>query len=567
MRDGWDLDSRYLFFMNGRPQSGHSMRDALAVQVIAFGRQFAVAAGPPTYGYRHSPDAELADTYLSEASSLKCNTVIVDGKSQAKEQRRYRRAPRTPVAGRWHTSERFDLVDGRYSGGYEPTGNRDRKSVDMSVSHERAVVFVRGAGMWVLVDRLRAADGAPHQYSQVWNFLPYLEDSDVRHSAAGFEENQFALDDAARVIATNDPDGPNMTFRHFGPKTMTYTKYVGSRDPVLGWFARGIGDAVPAPDVHASWSSEDSTVLLTTLEPRDVGSDGPVAEATTEDEPARGIAGFSARITKGGTLSVRAAETATRLEVAGFSTEATLLLVWQHDGAVAGIVRGGDSLTTPFGKEIGAAGGCFEFHKDGDGNWQTAGMAIPGNAEQDPDATLTPALDMTAFPQGRWHLRNPDRTSADGLQPGLHWKWARRPTWSRLYDLTEMADVAPMESGLCESLDVTPVDQLGHGHQGALVFDGYLRVPRDGVYTFYVASPNGVRLFLRNPERDFELPAVAECTYVTGRGAGCAPLRAGWHDLRIAVKRSTHADPLTIEVEGPGIERCPLPPEWFYRRR
>ncbi|MBN2451296.1 MAG: heparinase II/III family protein [Lentisphaeria bacterium] len=567
MRDGWDLSSRYLFFMNGRSHTGHSMRDALAVQILAFGRQLAVVAGPPTYGYRRSPDFEHADAYLSEASSLKCNTVLVDGNSQAKAQRRYRRAPLTPVASRWHTSRHFDLVDGIYRGGYEPTGGSAAGKVDTSVAHERVVVFLREAGLWVLVDRMLAETEDVRRYSQVWNFLPHVEETDIRLSAAGFQPDQFRLDPSARVLSTADPEGPNVAFHHFGPGTVAYSKYVGDRDHRLGWFARGIGDAIPAPDVHASWSSEDGSLLLTIVAASDALQPGPLADTVSRDAPERGVAGCDARTRTGGRLLVRGARTSTSLEADGLVADATLLLVWRQGAAVAGIVRGGSSLTAPGGHRIHAAGGCFEFRQDPDGSWRATGIAIPANAEQDPDPTLTPALDLAAFPAGRWTARPPDRSHDQGLEPGLRWKWARRTSWSRLYDLTWQADVAPRATGQTTTLDVVPDDPLGHGHQGALVFDGYLHVPRDGCYTFHVASPHGLRLFLRNPARDLELPAVAECTYTSGRGAGSAVLQSGWHQLRIAVKRSQHTDPLSIEVEGPDLPRQPLPGSWFHRER
>jgi len=565
MRDGWELTSHYLFFMNGRSHTGHSMRDALSVQILAFGRQLAVVAGPPTYGFKRSPDFEFADTYLSEASSLKCNTVLVDGKSQAKAQRRYGRAPVTPVASRWHTSPHFDLVDGLYRGGYEQTGNKDAKQVDASVTHERTVVFVRGAGIWVFVDRLFAEPPAVHRYSQVWNFLPWVEDTDSRRSAAGFKADQFQLDEGARTMATADPEGPNLKLRHFGPRRITYTKYVGDRENRLGWLARGIGDAIPAPDVHASWTHEDSGVLLTIVEPSDSRKPGPLAAVTSRDVPESGVAGFDARTDSGGRLLVRTAERPVSLEAGGFAAKAMLLLLWRHDGQTAGILRGGAGLKTPDGELLSAPGGCFEFRKDNDGTWRTSAIAIPENAEQDPDPTLVPALDLSAFPAGRWPFRDPDRASSEGLEPGLRWKWARRTSWSRLYDLARQADAVPVTTGLADSLHVVPDDSLGHGHQGALVFDGYLSIPRDGVYTFYVESPHGARLFIRNPARDLELPATAECSYRDGRGAGCAALKSGWHQMRITVKRSQHTDPLSIEVEGPALPRQALPANWFYR--
>lgn len=569
MRDGWDLASRYLFFHNSRFHTGHLTQGVLSIQAMAFARQLVVTGGPPTYGFKRIDDFEYVDVYLSEQSSMKCNTVLVDGMTQANNRRRYTRAPQTPMAGRWHTSERFDLVDGNYDGGYIELAKKvNRAQADMSVEHERVVAFARQAGVWVIVDRMHNKGDKERRFMQVWNFLPYVEDDDIRKSAAGFKQDQFDLDPKARRFATADPEGPNATFHHFGPPAMEYRKYYGDKDKRLGWFARGIGDGIPAVDVHAVWSSSAAAPLLTILAPSDTGKPDPAAQARSLDDPDRGIAGFDATMPDGGRLTVLCAAEPTALRVGDVAAQATLLLVWRQGEEVSGLVRGADEAILPGGKKATASGGCFEFVRKADGSVETTGIAIPENAEKDPDPTLSPDLDMRKFPEDRWTLRHPDRTDTEGLEQGLVWRWSRRPSWSRLYDLTLQALLNPAEQGKSADIDATAQnDRLASGNQGAMVFDGYIQAPRDGIYTFFVECRDGIRVFIRNTDREFELPADAECTYRDHRGVGCAPLQKGLHRLRIAYKKTYDRDRATIEVEGPGIERQPLPAEWLWRQK
>ncbi|HJN15814.1 MAG TPA: heparinase II/III family protein, partial [Armatimonadota bacterium] len=227
MRGGWEMDDPYLFFMAGRPQRGHSMRDNNAIQMTAFGRQLVVCGGSPTYGNFRNEDARGADFYLSEASSLKCNTVIVDGNSQSKDGPKVARGYETPVDSRWHTSDRYDVVDGLYDLGYGKFEDGRDVEIDKSVAHYRQVIFVKAAGLWVVLDRMDSSGDAEHEYTQLWNFLPRVEHANWQSTIAGFGDDEFSLDAEAKVLRTVDPDGPNVEFRHFGPERVTYTKYHG----------------------------------------------------------------------------------------------------------------------------------------------------------------------------------------------------------------------------------------------------------------------------------------------------------------------------------------------------
>ena len=624
LREGWGIKDLYLFFMNGRPQRGHSMRDSLAVQVTAYGRQMVACGGSPTYGSHRNDDAKGADFYLSEKSSLKNNTVIVDGKSQAKNAPTAMVAPQTPVKSRFHTSEHFDLVDGRYALGYETPDNKNRQ-LDMSVEHERTVVFVREAKLWVVIDRMSAAGAKEHRYTQIWNFMPYVEDTDTRKSAAGFRPEQFAMDARQRRFGTTDAEGPNIEFIHFGPRQVEYRKYFGDREKWLGWYARGIGDAIPAVDVHANWRSTHGDTLVTLLVPRDKGTESPVASAQSLDRPDAGLAGFTSQLRNGAKLSVLCAGAAQALRLGDFRAQAQALVLYESSDKTAGMVRGGRELALPNGEKLACETDCFEFSRDGKGRWTLSPTRFPevprilpppqpvlamrdhppvtieSGSEpaevrytldgRDPDAA-SPAyrepLRLTAdttvkarysrrgrplplvatrhYRAFRYRLRAPDRLDSAGLEPGLRYCYAKRPRWSRLYDLMKEAEYKPLEAGKCDSIALRPRDKLKRG-QAAVVFTGFLNIPRDGIYTFHVKARDGVYLFICNPERDLELPAAARCTYLNGEGHGSAALKAGYHKIQIAYKKSADSDVMAAEVQGPGISRRPLPAEWCFRER
>ena len=569
MRSGWTTRDLYLFLMNGRPQRGHSMRDNLAIQVTAYGRQLLVCGGSPTYNRFHTPDAEGADFYLSEASSLKCNTVLLDGMSQARNGPVATRAPQTPVQSRWHSSDRFDYADGVYDLGY--VANEPGAKPDMSVAHERVVVFVKPAQLWVVLDRMHAAEegvkaesesGKPpvatpspppatRSFTQIWNFLPRVDGPWHKRVAGFMPEHVFAAA-GKRRCGTADPDGPNIDLHHFGPARITYDKYYGDRENWLGWYARGIGDAIPAVDIHATWRSDDSDTLLTLLVPRDKDDGGPITETVSRDRPAAGIAGVDCNLQNGALLGVRATSRVQHLQVSGVSANAELLVIHRDERRLSGIVHGARRVQLPGGETLTCGSASFEFVAPRNGKRRTTPISVP-------DERLLPPAHDVDVPTAR----EPDLPSRNGLRPGLNWRYADYEGGIRLFDLMKRAEFAPAETGAAPSYAPAPWE--GKQRFG-LLFNGYLAVPEDGVYTFHVSSPQGAAVFLRNPGRELMGPPLVGVSYRNRQNRGEIRLRKGLHCLRIEYQHHVGrlAD-LNIEVAGPGLERRPLPASWLYR--
>ena len=347
MRDGWETDSLALFFMGSHRTSGHINADVNGIQVVAYGRPLLVYSGSPTYGtqsYLKTAPPEF-DVYSQEGSSWKVNTVLVDGWSQMRQNA----LPPTQLKPNpWHTSAHFDYVSREYEGGYRkllPRG--DGTEADFTVTHERQVSFVRGAGLWVVVDTLTNASDAERQYTQVWNFPPRVEED--RRPVFGFAEDEVQADADSRRVFTSDTDGPNVHLYHFGPPVL-YGKHFGGREPapiepvdkgvnpVFGWYARWIADAVPAVDVHATWTGGPGASTLVTVIAPSRGPASPIASIA-------GVGGgFDASLTDGQRLSFRIADEPADLQALGARLAARRLLVHEADGQVRGIVLGASEL-------------------------------------------------------------------------------------------------------------------------------------------------------------------------------------------------------------------------------
>ena len=356
-RSDWTPQAAYLFFFHRRAARGHSMAGSNSVQVSAFGRPLIVAGGTADYRARGGERPALA-AYLSEDSSWKTSTVLVDGRSQrggsteglpqgAAGRPDITRAPAQPVRSRWHASEHFDFLEGSHREGYQATLDDPQAAAVTDVAHTRQVVFVRALGLWVVVDILQATGS--HQYTQVWKFTP----PGFIKGQPGFAEDQVRLDAAARVIRTADAsDGAvNVALHHFGGPRPVYQRHFGGR---FGWYGPGVlQDAVPAVDVHAEWQGQGPQVLITLIAPAR-GLQGSVLKTTDTSRPGPGAATAACQIeaAQGARLAVAAAATPTDLEAGGQRlSQGQLLLVLQGAGGPARRLEVGAARAAEVGPE------------------------------------------------------------------------------------------------------------------------------------------------------------------------------------------------------------------------
>lgn len=266
-RSDWARDAAYLFFFVRRAARGHSMAGSNSLQVQAFGTPLLVPGGSADY----RPVNELtrgSATYLSELSSWKTNTILVDLESQAGGDTEglstdstgepdILRVPPKPIHSRWLASDAFDFMEGVHRSGY---GKDKRKEpLIRDVQHQRQIVFVRALKVWVVIDRL--VTGATHRYHQVWKFAP----PQGLAGATGFGRDQVTIDREERRIRTTRLDAPNIALHHFGVADLEYESHFGDQ---FGWFSPGpTSNAVPAVDVHAVWHGGGPQTLLTMIVP------------------------------------------------------------------------------------------------------------------------------------------------------------------------------------------------------------------------------------------------------------------------------------------------------------
>lgn len=137
--------------------------------------------------------------------------------------------------------------------------------------------------------------------------------------------------------------------------------------------------------------------------------------------------------------------------------------------------------------------------------------------------------------------------------PGLRWR-AHEGSWPTLEALK---GAAPLKEGTCDGFDVGIRTRDEHA---AVVFEGFVQAPRDGIYTFATTSDDGSRLWIGD-----DLVVANDGSHGLEEKSGEAALRAGFHPMRVAWFNATGGAGLQVTWSGPGILRERIPPGVLFR--
>ena len=128
-------------------------------------------------------------------------------------------------------------------------------------------------------------------------------------------------------------------------------------------------------------------------------------------------------------------------------------------------------------------------------------------------------------------------------------------TWGKLPDFNTLT---PIRQGIAETLDLGANRRTEYF---ALRFSGYLRVPRNGLYTFYIASNDGSRLHV-GPKVVVDNDGL----HTARKVGGLIALKAGLHPIELQYFQEGGSRQLLVSYEGPGIEEQPVPASALFRR-
>jgi hypothetical protein len=637
LRENWDPDARFLYFHDFRPGESGSWRHHKNIHIQAFGQRMLTTfrwESPLLVDGAGHVNSAIQDLYPKDYA----------GPRPWFGSHGYQSAWQEPLQNRWHTSRRFDLAEGNLKIPFAEKFRDGTSTFIDDVAHGRQVIFLRGVGGWIVTDRIRAEE--PHRYHVVWSFDPdeltpeewRQNDWRTRGKAAhpkrecAYSKKQIIADPAAAAIRTAHPTSPNLSIYHAAslPIRLEPGRVLQNDDVMFGSSYRA------GPEFRA----DREAVLASLLYPRraataDIASFKPVqVEHGT---------GFDAVAPSGETIRYRAVLKPATLSAGEIEATASVLLaVTDKAGTVTGVVLDGTRLIVA-GKSVAVLQPDVEFEISSDGRVSFTPIRRPLSRVRilpEPDV-FTDAVDVvlenpepgveirytldgvepgpaSAVYTTPIRLKGSTRVRAKAFRPGVNTAPLTNASSEASYDMsawyhkaeyrpaTEIDD-ATVAPGLMQQyfegdwtlsmLTLPIVKPLMTGvatswfnrnflrateNPYAFVYEGFIRVPTSGVYTFHgpfeffdVGERAGYDLML---EVDGEQWYPNTCTHNFGNWS--VPLAAGIHPVKLAFvdsrrreswvafdRKLTTVDP-NILVSGPGFNGPqPVPNGWLFHRK
>lgn len=143
-------------------------------------------------------------------------------------------------------------------------------------------------------------------------------------------------------------------------------------------------------------------------------------------------------------------------------------------------------------------------------------------------------------------------------RPGLRAEF--RKTSGSAQAMPDFAGLEPFAVSVAESVDFDdgnwPEPVLRRADNFMCQFTGFIRIPADGRYTFFVTSDDGSELVL-----DGETLTSDETPHSARETSGSRVLSAGWHPLLLRYYENGGGAVLSLGWRGPGVPRGIVPPD------
>jgi alpha-L-fucosidase len=152
-------------------------------------------------------------------------------------------------------------------------------------------------------------------------------------------------------------------------------------------------------------------------------------------------------------------------------------------------------------------------------------------------------------------VRPAPATNVDGIVNGIQYSYFEG-NWDVLPDFTKMKAV---KGGTLANFDLSPRNQPEYF---GIAYTGYVRVPEDGVYSFFVASDDGSRLFVDNT-----LLVDNDGLHGMVEKKGVIALSAGLHPLEVQYFQKSGGRDIKVSLEGPRNAKQTIPGSMLHMKK
>ncbi len=137
---------------------------------------------------------------------------------------------------------------------------------------------------------------------------------------------------------------------------------------------------------------------------------------------------------------------------------------------------------------------------------------------------------------------------------GINYSYYEASTYNAVPDFTQ---VTPVKTGNVNNFDISVANR---SNQFAMNFTGYINVPTDGQYTFYLSSDDGSLLFI-----DGVQVVNNDGVHALVQQSNSIGLQAGFHTISVGYFQRTGDVGLQVSYSGPGVSQQLIPSSALYR--
>ena len=116
--------------------------------------------------------------------------------------------------------------------------------------------------------------------------------------------------------------------------------------------------------------------------------------------------------------------------------------------------------------------------------------------------------------------------------------------------------------GISEAPGFDVNEHLSRPENAGLLYNGFIKIPRDGVWKFHVSSDAGCHLRIHESQvidDDFN--------HDNSEASGGILLKAGLHPFRLYYRTTENPPMLKVQWSGPGIEKHVIPDSALFRAK
>ena len=118
---------------------------------------------------------------------------------------------------------------------------------------------------------------------------------------------------------------------------------------------------------------------------------------------------------------------------------------------------------------------------------------------------------------------------------------------------------SPYKTGVISDFSINPREREQYF---GFDFEGYIRIPMDGLYTFYLTTNDGGRLYI-----DDNILINNDGLHPMTEIYKPVALKAGLHDIEVKYFQEGGTNGLIVSWQGPGFKKEVIPPEVLFHRK